>query len=413
MEKQAALLLALCAMFLWGSWANTLLLFGTRFELYLFNYILGHFLAGFLTFHDALPSLNDTVSAGGFAMILLSALAGALFALGSLLAVASLDLAGMALPTLILLSIEMAIGMPMLLLLEGWGTSMQLAYSFLGICLVLLAAFLDAWCHGSLQRDRNSNGSEGGPGHCFGLSSQFSSLSFWSFRATSTLVPNATASSLARSLEAPQDAARLTFLTHGSGALPSSMSSQQVLTGRSGPLPARRVKKANLGLIFAACGGFCFSTWPCLGSLVEGQTAWTTWDSGPKLNASAFFFVYALGAVIAVLLLLPPLCRWPLHTGVNLNFWRSYSELTPWQHFLGLSGGFAHGLGCLLSIQAGRVLGNAIAMSITRCQPLVCATWGVLVWGELHGARWKTKVIFGAMLLMFVLALILFLLAGS
>lgn len=289
MEKQAALLLALCAMFLWGSWANTLLLFGTRFELYLFNYILGHFLAGFLTFHDALPSLNDTVSAGGFAMILLSALAGALFAVGSLLAVASLDLAGMALPTLILLSIAMAIGMPMLLLLEGWGTSMQLAYSFLGICLVLLAAFLDAWCHGSLQRDRNSNGSEGGPGHCFGLSSQFSSLSFWSFRATSTLVPNATASSLARSLEAPQDAARLTFLTHGSGALPSSMSSQQVLTGRSGPLPARRVKKANLGLIFAACGGFCFSTWPCLGSLVEGQTQWTTWDSGPKLNASAFF----------------------------------------------------------------------------------------------------------------------------
>jgi hypothetical protein len=52
-------------------------------------------------------------------------------------------------------------------------------------------------------------------------------------------------------------------------------------------------------------------------------------------------------------------------------------------------------------------------MSITRCQPLVCATWGVLVWGELHGARWKTQVIFGAMLLMFVLALILFLLAGS
>lgn len=28
----------------------------------------------------------------------------------------------MALPTLILLSIEMAVGMPMLLLLEGWGT---------------------------------------------------------------------------------------------------------------------------------------------------------------------------------------------------------------------------------------------------------------------------------------------------
>ena len=93
MEKQAALLLALCAMFLWGSWANTLLLFGTRFELYLFNYIVGHFVAGFLTFHDALPSLA-AAGAEGIWVILLSGLAGALFALGSLLAVASLDLAG-------------------------------------------------------------------------------------------------------------------------------------------------------------------------------------------------------------------------------------------------------------------------------------------------------------------------------
>ena len=93
MEKQAALWLALCAMFLWGSWANTLLLFRTRFELYLFNYILGHFLAGFITFHDALPSLRG-LGADGIWIIIVSLLAGALFAIGSLLAVASLDLAG-------------------------------------------------------------------------------------------------------------------------------------------------------------------------------------------------------------------------------------------------------------------------------------------------------------------------------
>ena len=305
---------------------------------------------------------------------------------------------------------------------------------------------------------------------CRGLSSQFSSLSFWSFRATSTLASGAgvnSANSLVRSL-APE---ALTFLTHGS-VFPSSMSSQQVVTSRSGTFP-RRFKHANLGLIFAACGGFCFSAWPCLGSLVEGQTQWEIQAS--KVNASAFFFIYALGAVIAVLFLLPPLCRWPLHTGVSLNFWRthvpnknipktrwswssqdlerhvsnlrffclcnmfffnlgwisiflipfvgengfswifgrSYIELSTWQHVLGLSGGFAHGLGCLLSIQAGRILGNAMAMSITRCQPLVCATWGVLVWGELNGAGYKTNLIFAGMLLMFLLALIFFLLATA
>ena len=283
--------------------------------------------------------------------------------------------------------------------------------------------------------------------------------------ATSTLASGAgvnSANSLVRSL-APE---ALTFLTHGS-VFPSSMSSQQVVTTRSGTFP-RRFKNANLGLIFAACGGFCFSAWPCLGSLVEGQTQWEIQAS--KVNASAFFFIYALGAVIAVLFLLPPLCRWPLHTGVSLNFWRdgcaqqkysqnklelefsrlratyfkslflllvqhvffqnflipfagengfsyifgrSYIELSSWQHFLGLSGGFAHGLGCLLSIQAGRILGNAMAMSITRCQPLVCASWGVLVWGELNGAGYKTTLIFTGMLLMFLLALIFFLLATA
>ena len=128
----------------------------------------------------------------------------------------------MALPTLILLSIEMAVGMPMLLLLEGWGTldfnkfgcffvsiflvprmvsenspprcgrvhenlslkkqlknrnvsqllsrgtSMQLVYSFLGIFSVLVAALLDAWCHWSLQRDRTTPAEEI-PGQCFGF----------------------------------------------------------------------------------------------------------------------------------------------------------------------------------------------------------------------------------------------------
>ena len=51
---------------------------------------------------------------------------------GSLLAVASIDLAGMALPTIILLGVEMALGVPFLLFVEGWGSAEHVLLSFAG-----------------------------------------------------------------------------------------------------------------------------------------------------------------------------------------------------------------------------------------------------------------------------------------
>ncbi|CAE7333126.1 UPS1 [Symbiodinium pilosum] len=401
MDKSAALLLALAAMFLWGSWANTLLLSRIRFELYFLDYILGHLLAGCVLLQDAAPSLQVAAEdPSGAVVFMISALAGLLFALGSLLAVASIDLAGMALPTIVLLGVEMALGVPFLLLVEGWGSAQHMILAFAGVIAVLAATLLDGWCHWSLQKDCTPEEQESQP-LCFGFtSSQFSSLSFWSFRATSVA-----AGSFARSL----NSTAVTFLTHGSALPVSSVGSQQVLTAASGTIRAH--KQGHLGLSFAAMGGLCFAIWPCISSCVEGQTQWGNAFT-TQLNASAFFFIYALGALLAALLLLPPLCRWPLHSGVSLNFWANYMELRAWNHFLGLSGGFAHGCGSLLSLQAGRVLGNAVAMSITRCQPLVCATWGVLIWGELQGAGTKTSCLFASMLLAFTAAVVLFLIAG-
>ena len=52
--------------------------------------------------------------------------------LGSLLAVASIDLAGMAMPTIILLGVEMALGVPFLLFVEGWGSTEHVLLSFAG-----------------------------------------------------------------------------------------------------------------------------------------------------------------------------------------------------------------------------------------------------------------------------------------
>ncbi|CAE7534749.1 rep [Symbiodinium natans] len=363
MEKPVALLLALAAMFLWGSWANTLLLSRIRFELYFFDYILGHLLAGCILLQDAAPSLQAAAAdPSGAVVFVVSAIAGLLFALGSLLAVASIDLAGMAMPTIILLGVEMALGVPFLLFVEGWGSTEHVLLSFAGVVAVLGATLLDGWCHWNLQKDCAAEDREQSQLLCFGcMSSQFSSLSFWSFRATSVA-----AGSFARSL----NSTAVTFLTRGSALPVSSIGSQQVLTAASGWANARAVKRGNLGLTFAAIGGFCFALWPCISSCVEGQTQWGNAFT-TQLNASAFFLVYAVGALLAALLLLPLLCRWPLHSGVSLNFWANYLELRAWNHFLGLAGGFAHGCGSLLSLQAGRVLGNAVAMSITRCQPLV------------------------------------------
>ena len=65
-----------------------------------------------------------------------------------------------------------------------------------------------------------------------------------------------------------------------------------MLTAASGWANARAVKRGNLGLTFAAIGGFCFALWPCISSCVEGQTQWGNAFT-TQLNASAFFLVYA------------------------------------------------------------------------------------------------------------------------
>ncbi|CAJ1389014.1 unnamed protein product, partial [Effrenium voratum] len=316
METNEAVLLAVCAMFLWGSWANTLLLFRDRFELYLLDYAFGHLLAGCVGLQDAVLSLRHVSGGAGVGVVLASGCAGVLFAIGSLLCVASIDLAGMALPTLVMLSVEMALGVPLLLLIEGWGTAGHVALTLSGVMAVLLAALFDGWCHWSLQCDRaraeraerlerfERSELEALPGQCLGLSSQFSSLSFWSFRASLAASDRAERSAAERS--ADRATATLSFLAHGSipSLIPQVRRSQRNVRGE-------RSSKAT-GLALAACGGACFALWPCVGSLVEGQGSA---DCRVCLRPAAFFLLYAAGAVLAALAILPPICRWPLHSG--------------------------------------------------------------------------------------------------
>lgn len=411
--EESAIILALVSMVLWGSWANTLLLARTRFELYFMDYALGHLLAGCLMIGNAQPSLAMAASTGwpGAAVFMTCCLAGVIFAIASFLAVVSIELAGMALATVILLGIEMSIGVPFLLVMEGWGTSRHVCLSLAGVAAVLGAVALDTACHWQLERDQASDQREadrrstsGSPSHVSSAISNsfvhFSSLSFWSFRAASVA-----SRSIILETSASED------IAHPIGS--AGLSSEQPVDQNSHGA-CSVAKDRPRGLLLAACGGVFFAIWPCASSLVEGQSRWgEVFGPVAKLNPEGFFLVYAAGAYITVLMFLPPLCsRAPIHTSQPFAFWPAYLRLRPWTHFLGLLGGFAHGGGSLLSLKAGHVLGNAVAISVTRCQPLVCATWGVLLWDELKGARRQAVSSFVCMMVMFLVAVVCFLLAG-
>ena len=76
--------------------------------------------------------------------------------------------------------------------------------------------------------------------------------------------------------------------------------------------------------------------------------------------------------------------------GVSLNFWANYMELRAWNHFLGLSGGFAHGCGSLLSLQAGFSFQSTCRIfSSTGVLELMCSALRPCPWqcrGDVHHA---------------------------
>lgn len=417
MDHTGALLLALLSMVLWGSWANTLLLAKTRFELYFFDYIFGHLIMATIQIGAGIPSLGSALTGGwqGAVALLVSAAAGFIFAFASLLAVAACDLAGMAISTVFLLGIEMSLGVPLLLFTEGFGSPVHWMCSLAGVVIVLAAVAADFVCHSKLDRDRDaveaakltgfsqveraavseSNGPR------FSHVSERSVVTPFRSKVVNSSLSSFAFRSQAGAGQPGQPEFVRSFLTHG-----GSHVSARPFRAEEGVSSARR------GCIFAMMGGVCFAVWPVASSFVEGQSKWGNPLGPAKLDPSSFFFVYALGAVVAAMALLPPLCKWPIHSGEPLNFGLAYSALPMKVHFLGLLGGFAHGLGSVLSLDSGHVLGNAVSVSIARCQPLVCATWGLLLWGELEGARRGTMCAFAVMICLFAAAVAIFLVAG-
>lgn len=374
-------------MVLWGSWANMLLLAKARFELFFFDYIIGHWTVGLIQAGTAWHSLSRAAHAGWFGVAAFGICGGAglLFAAASLFAVAACDLAGMAISTVCLLSVEMCIGVPLLLCLEGFGTAAHLIFSFVGVGLVLAAVALDYKCQMQLAEDRLIPTL---------LTTKADGLQ------RDVLDCSATNDNAAQS----EAAGLIQELGESPVATPSAATEPNKFD-----LP---VGQGHRGLFLAACAGVCFAVWPCASSVVQGQSRFHDVLESGTLDPSGFFLVYTIGAFLGSLILLPPLCRRPFHSGDPIEFLPSYVALPCRTHLYGILGGFMHGLGAVLSLEGGRVLGNAVSVSITRCQPLVCAIWGVLLWGELDNATHGTRCTFGCMLIMFAMAVLSFLLAG-
>lgn len=399
LDTELAVLMSLIALLLWGSWANTILLTRTRFELYMLDFMVGHIISGLLQVFKAAPIIGHVLAEGwyGASAVGICVVAGVLYAFAMLLSVAACNLAGMALSTVLVLGVEICIGTPLLMFVEAFGTVEHLLFSAGGIVAVLIATLCDFLCHTRLEKDRMS----AAPYVTQESRARSSSLSFMSFDVVTNLSthslrrPRVSSTLQGMSMGSPRGSN--TFLTH-SVPIPS-------LSGHEAP----RVVTARCGMLLAGLSGVFFSIWPVASSFVEGQTR--AGDVVAKLDPASFFLFYSTSSFLACLILLPVACRNPIHGGNPLAFWPNYLALPAKVHCFALLGGTMHGLGTVLSLESGRVLGNTISVSILRCHPLVVSLWGVFAWEELKGAKLAASLAFVCMLLMFVIAVMMFLCA--
>lgn len=403
-----ALLLAITSMLFWGSWANTLLMAKTRFELFFLNYMVGNGIAAVLmaSFVErpnfACPPPGCTTS------FMLSLIAGAFYAGGSILMTNALDLAGMSLVVPVVMGMEFALGTPLMLLVEGFGVPAHWALSLAGVATVLVAMILDSISHdrlvaeatekldevhdtGDVAEQPNPHGSP---------PTYHRSQTLPSFQRSATRQPRM----LTRSMTLPNVSSKIL-----KGRLMRSS------TGWAPTLPLRTedersiegdTENGRFGFALAVIAGLLFALWPCLASIAEGNCMGLLHRPN-TLSFSTFYMLFVGSACVFSICTLPILSQHPIGPVDSMDFWRSYIQQNISAHALGILGGVIQGLGTLLSLQSGSVLGNTVSMSITRCAPVVAAMWGWCYWGELHGASFVTRCIFCSMMMTFLVAVAL------
>jgi len=408
-----ALLLAITSMLFWGSWANTLLMAKTRFELFFLNYMLGNAIAALLM---ALFVENPNLACpppGCTTSILLSLIAGVFYAGGSIIMTNALDLAGMSLVVPVVMGMEFALGTPLMLLVEGFGVPAHWILSLAGVATVLVAMTLDSISHDWLASEQPDKYDE--EHETFEIDVVEQHNPHGSHSSKETYKRSQTSPSFIRSATR-----QLTKITR-SATLPnviSTISKGRLLRSSTGWTPTTPActegessiesdeENGRLGFGLAVIAGLLFSLWPCLASIAEGNGIGLFHRPG-ILSSSTFYMLFIGSAWVFAICILPMLSHHPIGPADSMDFWHTYLQQHMSTHALGILGGVLQGLGTILSLQSGSVLGNTVSMSITRCAPVVAAMWGWCYWGELHGASFGTRCVFCSMMITFLVAVAL------
>jgi glucose uptake protein len=211
--KPTAIALAVTSVFCWGSWPNTFLLAKTRFELYFLNYMLGNSLVALaLAVVVQKPHLEcgdwAECAVANFWAIGLSIAAGLLYGIGAVTITNAIKCAGMSIAVPIISCIEFALGVPLMLFVEGFGVREHWGLSMAGVAVVLLALALDGITHNRLVLEQSDL-----------------------------------------------------------DAMSAGAADEKEAFGKDHGIQRRR-----LGLFLAVLSGLSFTMWPCLASIVEGHS---------------------------------------------------------------------------------------------------------------------------------------------
>ena len=168
----------------------------------------------------------------------------------------------------------------------------------------------------------------------------------------------------------------------------------------AGPEETGKIKK---GILLSVAGGVLMGMFFPLVEIGKKGS-----NGADGLGPYAIGFVFSVGVFLSTFVFNAYFMRRPVQ-GKPIRF-RDYFRGAPVEHFWGIVGGIAWGIGTLSNFVAASApkelqVGPAISYALGQGSTMVGAFWGVVVWKEFAGGGSLVKRLIGLMFLLFVLGL--------
>ena len=367
---EIALLVAVLALFCWGTWAITYKLTGKwRYELYYFDFAFGVVVAtaaAALTFGsmgDELSFWDNLAFTAGRRQVGWALAAGVLLNLANMLLLASTSISGM--------SVAFPVGLGVAMIASqawtfGLGQQTNPTYLALGLVVLLASVMMNIVAyraHAALRRDQETEHR----------------------RAMEQIDPEALAA-------AAEEAARAQKAAAGDRSYRRKKKKEKADSDAVGT-PAKGIILALVGGIFMGC------VTPLLDNCREGEVG-----LGPYTVA----FVVSIAIFLSTFVLNLYFMNLPVQ-GAPVQFFR-YFQGTIVQHVWGILGGALWAIGAtaafIVAVLPRSVnLAPATGGAIVHGAALLAAVWGLLVWKEFRGASGFSNALMGGAVLTFAAGL--------